>query len=60
MTGFEEEGRVAHIPGSKQVFGVHPTKASEMELTHRRYEALKRYAHGVNCVCPGLSSGERD
>ena len=34
----------------KQAFGVHPTEASDTGLTHRKYEDLKRYVQGVNCV----------
>ena len=50
VAGFEEAGLVAHIPGPlKQAFGVHPTEASNMGLTHRKYEDLKRYVQG-NCV----------
>ena len=37
----------------KQAFGVHPTEASDMGLTHRKYEDLKRYVQGVNCVAVG-------
>ena len=32
---------------------MHPSEASEVELTHRKYEDLKRYVHGVNCVAVG-------
>ena len=32
---------------------VHPTDASETGLMHRKYEALKRYVYGVNCVAVG-------
>ena len=31
-------------------FGVHPTEASDTGLTHRKYEYLKMYVQGVNCV----------
>ena len=42
---------MAYIPGpSKQVFGVHPTEASEMELPQMNYEDFKGYVQGVNCV----------
>ena len=37
----------------KQAFGVHPTEASDTGLTHRKYEDLKRYVQGVNCVAVG-------
>ena len=37
----------------KQVFGVHPTEASETVLTHRKYEDLDRYVQGVNSVALG-------
>ena len=51
VVGFEEAGLVAHIPGPlKQAFGVHPTEASDTGLTHRKYEDLKMYVQGVNCV----------
>ena len=51
---FEEAGLVAHIRGPlKQAFGVHPTDASETGLPHRKYEYLKRYVQGVNCVAVG-------
>ena len=32
---------------------MHPTEASETGLTHSKYEYLKRYVHGVNCVAVG-------
>ena len=32
---------------------MHPTEASDTGLTHRKYEDLKRYVHGVNCVAVG-------
>ena len=32
---------------------MHPTVASDMGLTHRKYEDLKRYVQGVNCVAVG-------
>ena len=32
---------------------MNPTEASETGLTHRKYEDLKRYVHGVNCVAVG-------
>ena len=32
---------------------MHPTDASETGLTHRKYEDLKRYVQGVNCVAVG-------
>ena len=54
VVGFEEAGLVAHIPGLlKQAFGVHPTKASDTGLTHWKYEDLKSYVQGVNCVTVG-------
>ena len=54
VVGFEEAGLVAHIPGPlKQAFGVHPTEASDTGLTHMKYEDLKRYVRGVNCVAVG-------
>ena len=31
----------------------HPTEASETGLTHRKYEDLKTYVQGVNCVAMG-------
>ena len=34
----------------KQAFGVYHTEASETGLTHMKYEYLKRYVQGVNCV----------
>ena len=37
----------------KQLFGVHPTEASDTGLTHRKYEDLKWYVHEVNCVGVG-------
>ena len=37
----------------KQAFVVYPTDASETGLTHRKYENLKKYVHGVNCVAVG-------
>ena len=37
----------------KQAYGVHATEASEIGLTNRRYEDLKRYVQGVNCVAVG-------
>ena len=37
----------------KQAFGVHPTEAADTGLTHRKYEDLKRYVQGVNCVAVG-------
>ena len=37
----------------KRAFGVHPTEASDTGLTHRKYEDLKRYVQGVNCVTVG-------
>ena len=37
----------------KQSFGVHPTEASDTGLTHMKYEDLKRYVQGVNCVAVG-------
>ena len=37
----------------KQAFKVHPTEASDTGLTHRKYEDLKRYVQGVNCVAVG-------
>ena len=37
----------------KQAFREHPTEASEIRLTHRKYEYLKRFVHGVNCVAVG-------
>ena len=37
----------------KQAFGVHPTTASDTGLTHRKYEDLKRYVHGVHCAAVG-------
>ena len=37
----------------KQVFVVHPTEASKTGLTHRKYEDLKKYVQGVNCVAVG-------
>ena len=51
VVGFEEAGLVAHIPGPvKQNFGMHPTEASDTGLTHMKYEDLKGYVQGVNCV----------
>ena len=45
---------VSHIPGPlKQAVGVHPTNALETGLIHRKYEDLKRYVQGVNCVAVG-------
>ena len=32
---------------------MHPTEASDTGLTHRKYENLKRYVQGVNCVAVG-------
>ena len=32
---------------------MHPTEASDTGLTHRKYEDLKRYVQGVNCVAVG-------
>ena len=32
---------------------MHPTEASETGFTHRKYEDLKRYVQGVNCVAVG-------
>ena len=32
---------------------MHATEASETTLTQRKYEDLKRYVHGVNCVAMG-------
>ena len=32
---------------------MHPTEASDTGLTHRKYEDLKMYVHGVNCVAVG-------
>ena len=32
---------------------MHPTEASDTGLTHRKYEDLKRYVHGVKCVAVG-------
>ena len=37
----------------KQAFGVHTTEASEMGLTHMKYEDMKRYVQGVNCFAVG-------
>ena len=37
----------------KQAFGVHLTEASDTGLTHRKYEDLKMYVHGDNCVAVG-------
>ena len=37
----------------KQAFGVHPTEASKTGHTHRKYEHLKMYVQGVNCVAVG-------
>ena len=34
----------------KQAFGVHPTEASDTGLMHRKYEDLKCYVQGINCV----------
>ena len=30
-----------------------PTEASDTGLTHRKYEDVKRYVQGVNCVAVG-------
>ena len=32
---------------------MHPTEASDTGLRHRKYEDLKRYVQGVNCVAVG-------
>ena len=32
---------------------MHPIEASDTGLTHRKYEDLKRYVQGVNCVAVG-------
>ena len=32
---------------------MHPTEASETGLTHRKYEDMKMYVQGVNCVAVG-------
>ena len=32
---------------------MHPTEASDTGLTHRKYEDLKKYVQGVNCVAVG-------
>ena len=54
VVGFEEAGRVAHIPGPlKHAFEVHPTEASDTGLSHRKYEDLKRYVQGGNRVAVG-------
>ena len=54
VVGFEEAGLVAHITGPlKQALGVHTTEASDTGFTHRKYEDLKRYVQGVNCVAVG-------
>ena len=38
---------------TKQAFEVHATEASDTGLTHRKYEDLKMYVQGVNCVAVG-------
>ena len=55
VVGFEEAGLVAQTSRGplKQAFGVHPTEASNTGLTHRKYEDLKRFVQGVNCVAVG-------
>ena len=32
---------------------MHPTEASDTELTHWKYEDLNRYVQGVNCIAVG-------
>ena len=32
---------------------MHPTEPSDTGLTHRKYEDVKRYVQGVNCVAVG-------